>query len=117
MAIRRIFSLALVSTALLLLPSPGFSAPQQQNSSGKTSEKQLTLTGMVSEKGALLLCAADQKLYHVLNAETLKHLEGQLVTLKARFLEEKGQLYVTAVRAESTVLPVTFHLDDAAFRR
>ena len=117
MALGRIFSLALVSTALLFLPSLASSVPQQKPSAQTTDRQQtLTLTGTVSEKGALLSCA-DQKLYHILNAETLKHLEGQLVTLKARFLAEKGQLYVTAVRAEATVVPVSFHLEDAAFRR
>jgi hypothetical protein len=118
MALGRIFPLGLVSTALLFLPSLASSVPQQQKPSAQTTDKHetLTLTGTVSEKGALLSCA-DQKLYHILNAETLKHLEGQLVTLKARFLAEKGQLYVTAVRAEATGLPVAFHLEDAAFRR
>lgn len=124
MTLRRIVSLALLAAAgILILSRPALGAPPQNTSgqSGAKRKKALTLqlTGTVSEKGALLMSAADQKIYHVLNSETLKHLEGQLVTLKARLLPEKGQLYVTAVRANSAPAPsdVMARLDDAAFRR
>jgi hypothetical protein len=113
----RIASLALLLAAFLLIPGLAFSAPPQ-NPSGKASARQtLTLTGTVTEKGALLRASADQKLYRVLNSETLRHLEGQLVTLKARILPEKGLLYVEAVRAESSAPNDAFRLSDAAFRR
>jgi hypothetical protein len=71
----------------------------------------------MTERGALLLCSADQKLYHVLNSEQPRHLEGQLVTLKARYLPGKDRLYVIAVRADSAPRDNSFHLDDATFRR
>jgi hypothetical protein len=115
MALRRFLFSALCSFALIILASPVLA----QNSAGKPAAKDhLILSGTVSEKGALLLSSADQKLYHVLNFELLRHLEGQLVTLKARYLPEKDQLYVIAVRAESAPRQSnSFHLDDAAFRR
>jgi hypothetical protein len=70
----------------------------------------------VAEKGAVLRCEADQKLYKILNSETLRHLEGQYVAIKARFLAEKGVYYVTAVRASHDAAePIV--LSDVAFRR
>jgi hypothetical protein len=54
--------------------------------------------------------------YKILNSETLRHLEGQYVAIKARFLSEKGVYYVTAVRASrDTTEPIV--LSDVAFRR
>jgi len=118
MCIRNIFSLALSPVALLLVPGLMIGVPPQDPSNKPSTKETLTLTGTVSEKGALLLAAVDQKIYRVLNSETLKHLEGQVVTLKARFLPEKGQLYVTAVRGEAPAPSTsTFRPDDAAFRR
>lgn len=113
----RIFSFMVLLVVFLLAPLMALGAPPQ-DSSGKTpSQRALILTGMVSQKGAVLLSSADQKLYRILNAETMKHLEGQLVTLKARLLPEKGQLYVEAVRAQSPAPDETFRPGDAAFRR
>ena len=95
-----VFSLALSPAALLLVPGLMIGVPPQEPTTEASTKETHTLTGKVSEKGALLLSPADQKFYHVLNSETLQHLEGQLVTLTARFLPEKGQLYVTAVRVD-----------------
>jgi len=97
MCFRKIVSLALFPAALLLVPGLMIGVPFQDSSSKASTKATLTLTGTVWEKGALLLAAADQRIYRVLNSETLKHLEGQLVTLKALLLAEKGHLYVTAV--------------------
>ncbi len=110
-------TLLLILIGLLVLPMTAHGAPPQTVASPASSKQQLlTLTGKVTKKGALLLCTADQKLYQVLNSETLLHLEGEYVTLKARFLPEKGQLYVTAVRASTSPEDSIKH-DDAAFRR
>jgi hypothetical protein len=115
MATRRLLFSALCFVALVLWAAP---APAQDSAAAKPpATDQLLLSGTVSEKGALLLCSANQKLYHVLNSELLRHLEGQLVTLKARYLPGKDQLYVIAVRADSASHDKSFHLDDAAFRR
>ena len=117
MARRRFVSLAVLLVVFLLIPGLALSTPPQKTSSKPSARASLTLTGTVSEKGAVLLSSVDQKLYRVLNSETLKHLEGQLVTLKARILSENGKLYVEAVRAESHAPNDTFRLGDAAFRR
>lgn len=117
MALRRFLISGLCLAISMVLAAPAFAGPQ--DSAAKPAKKDnLVLSGTVSGKGALLLCTANQKLYHVLNSELLRHLEGQLVTLKARYLTEKDQLYVIAVRADSAPRPSdTIHLDDAAFRR
>ena len=100
------------------MPFAAAPALAQSSASAKPpASDHLLLSGTVSQRGALLLCSADQKLYHVLNSELLRHLEGQLVTLKARYLPGKDQLYVIAVRADSAPRDNSFHLDDAAFRR
>jgi hypothetical protein len=114
MSLRRIFSVTLLLAALLRVPV----LCRAQDAPGKPAGTQITLRGIVAEKGVVLHAETDQKIYRVLNSETLKHLEGQLVTLRARYLGEQGQLYVIAVRAEAAPIPnTTFHLDDAAFRR
>ena len=115
MAIRRVLFSALCFVALIVSAAPALA--QNSASAKPPASDHLLLSGTVSQKGALLLCSADQKLYHVLNSELLRHLEGQLVTLKARYLPEKDQLYVIAVRADSAPRDYSFHLDDAAFRR
>jgi hypothetical protein len=113
---RRTISTSLLLLGFVALAAPALSAPPPQKASAPPSL--LTLSGTVSKQGALLLCSADQKLYHILNSETLSHLEGQVVLLKARFIPQKGQLYVTAVRALSLSAPTdTAKLDDSAFRR
>lgn len=118
MAPRRFLFSALYFVALLIFASPALAAPAQNSAAKPPAKDHLILSGTVSEKGAALLSSADQKLYHVLNSELLRHLEGQLVTLKARYLPGKDQLYVIAVRAESAPSKGdSFHLDDAAFRR
>ena len=116
MATRRFLFSTLCFAALVLWAAPALA---QNSAAAKPPAKDhLLLSGTVSEKGALLLCSANQKLYHVLNSELLRHLEGQLVTLKARYLPGNDQLYVIAVRADSAARDMPFfHLDDAAFRR
>jgi len=116
MATRRFLFSALCSVALLMWAAPALA---QNSAAAKPPAKDhLLLSGTVSEKGALLLCSANQKLYHVLNSELLRHLEGQLVTVKARYLPGKDQLYVFAVRADSAAHDKSFfHPGDAAFRR
>jgi hypothetical protein len=118
MNIRRVISTFFLLLGFVALAAPALSAPPQQNTSAHSTPSLLTLSGTVSKQGALLLCSADQKLYHILNSETLSHLEGQVVLLKARFIQQKDQLYVTATRALSLSAPSdTAKLDDAAFRR
>ncbi len=114
----KLSSLVLILSGLLVMPVGAHGTPPPQTSATPASTKQalLTLSGKVTKQGAVLLCSADQKPYHVLNSEMLRHLEGEYVTLKARFLPEKGQLYVTAVRA-STLPEDSVKHDDAAFRR
>jgi len=112
----RILSFAVLLVAFLLVPGTALDVPPQNASNTSSAQRPLVLTGTVSQKGPLLT-SADQRLYRILNSETLKHLEGQLVTLKARVLPEKDQLYVEAVRAQSPAPNETFHLSDAAFRR
>ena len=116
MATRRFLFSALCSVALVMWAAPALA---QNSAAAKPPAKDhLLLSGTVSEKGALLLCSANQKLYHVLNSELLRHLEGQLVTVKARYLPGKDQLYVFAVRADSAAHDKSFfHPGDAAFRR
>jgi len=118
MNIRRAISTSLLLVGFVALAAPALSTPPPQNASAHPAPFMLTLSGTVSKQGSLLLCSADQKLYHILNSETLSHLEGQVVLLKARFIPQKDQLYVTAVRALSLSAPSdTAKLDDAAFRR
>lgn len=115
---RRLYSLAVIPAALLLVPGLVLAVPAQDPPSKASAKKTVPLSGMVSERGSALICAADQKTFHILNSETLKHLEGQLVTLKARFLAEKGQWYVAAVRVESNAPPSGVpRMEDASFRR
>jgi hypothetical protein len=117
MNIRRAISTSLLLLGFVAFAAPALSAPPQ-NASANPAPSLLTLPGTVSKQGSLLLCSADQKLYHILNSETLSHLEGQVVVLKARLIPQNGQLYVTAVRALSLSTPTsTAKLDDAAFRR
>jgi len=97
MCSRHILSLVLFPAALLLVPGLMLRVPPQDSSSEPSANEPLKLTGTVSKKGARLLSAAGRKIYHVRNSDALRHLEGQQVTLKARSLPEKGQLYVTAV--------------------
>jgi hypothetical protein len=116
MSIRRAISTSLLLLGFVALAAPALPAPQ--NASAHPAPTLITLSGTVSKQGSLLLCSADQKLYHILNSETLSHLEGQVVLLKARFIPQNGQLYVTAIRALSLSAPSdTAKLDDAAFRR
>ena len=116
MATRRFLFSALCFVTLVMWAAPALA---QNSAAAKPPAKDhLLLSGTVSEKGALLLCSANQKLYHVLNSELLRHLEGQLVTLKARYLPGNDQLYVIAVRADSAAHDKSFfHPGDAAFRR
>lgn len=97
-------------------PAPGSPAPQTSHAQASNKSELLIISGKVSNRGTALLCSADQKLYRIPNSETLRHLEGQYVTLKARFLPERGQLYVTAIRSGASP-DDTPKLDDAAFRR
>ena len=114
MATRRFLFSTLCFAALVLWAAPALA--QNSPVAKPPAKDQLLLSGTVSEKGASLICS--QKLYHVLNSELLRHLEGQLVTLKARYLPVNDQLYVIAVRADSPARDKSFfHLDDAAFRR
>jgi len=116
MATRRFLFSTLCFAALVLWAAPALA--QNSGAAKPPAKDQLLLSGTVSEKGALLIGSANQKLYHVLNSELLRHLEGQLVTLKARYLPGNDQLYVIAVRADSASRDKSFfHLDDAAFRR
>ena len=118
MNIRRAISTFLLLLGFVAFAAPALSAPPPQNTVAHPSSSLLTVSGTVSKQGALLLCSADQKLYHILNSEALSHLEGQVVMLKARLIPQNGQLYVTAVRALSVSAPAsTGKLDDAAFRR
>jgi len=113
----RAISFAVLLFVFLLLPVLSLGTPPQNAATKPSAQQTLILTGKVSEKGAMVISSTDQKLYRVLNSETLKHLEGQLVTLKARLLPEKSQLYVEAVRAESPAPDDAFRPSDAAFRR
>ena len=117
---RRAFSVSVFAFGFIVFPVASLSAPQNNSSAEPhaATKQTLTLSGKVSEKGALLICELDKKTYRVLNSETLRHLAGEYVTLKARYLPEKGQLYITAVRSLSAAIPAEFpKWDDAAFRR
>jgi hypothetical protein len=86
---KRIFAAGLLVGASLVLPLPAFSAPQSQKAAPRKtipSNQLQTVSGMVAQKGVVLRCEADQKVYRILNSETLRHLEGQYVAIKARFL-------------------------------
>jgi hypothetical protein len=114
---RRAISTSLLLLGFVALAAPALSVPPPQKAVRPTPSL-LTLSGTVSKQGAFLLYSADQKLYHILNSEALSHLEGVVVLLKARFIPQKDQLYVTAVRARSLSAPSdTVKLDDSAFRR
>jgi hypothetical protein len=116
---KQVFAAGLLVACSLALPLPAFSAPQAQKDTQRTATSAsefLSFAGIVAEKGAVLRCEADQKVYKILNSETLRHLEGQYVAIKARFLAEKGVYYVTAVRASHDAAePIV--LSDVAFRR
>lgn len=115
---RRTISTSLLLLGFVALAAPALSVPPPQKAAARPTPSLLTLSGTVSKQGAFLLCSADQKLYHILNSEALSHLEGEVVLLKARFIPQKNQLYVTAVRALSLSAPgETAKLDDSAFRR
>jgi hypothetical protein len=117
MKTRRAFSVSILAFSFMIFPSASLSAPQSA-SAQPIAKQTLTLSGKVTEKGTLLISEIDQKTYRILNSDTLRHLEGEYVMLKARYLSAKGQLYVTAVRALSTAVPTEGpRLDDAAFRR
>jgi hypothetical protein len=115
----KLFAAGLLVACSLALPLPAFPAPQAQKDTQRTATSAsefLSFAGIVAEKGAVLRCEADQKVYKILNSEMLRHLEGQYVAIKARFLAEKGVYYVTAVRASHDAAgPIV--LSDVAFRR
>ena len=114
MNIRRMFARFLAILGLLVLANTAAGAPPQE----KKAPEYLALTGTISQNGAAILVSDGQKLYSILNAGALSHLDGQLVTLKARLLPAKNQLYVTLVRAISAPSHTNLaKLDDAAFRR
>jgi|SRR5271165_5615374 len=118
MQARRALSVSIFAFGFMILPTCSLSAPPQNSSSQPSSKQTLTLSGKVSEKGALLISETDKKTYRILNSDTLRHLEGEYVLLKARYLSAKGQLYVTAVRSLSAAIPTESpRFDDAAFRR
>jgi hypothetical protein len=117
---RRALSVSVFAFGFIVFPATSLSAPQNNSSAEPQApaKQTFTLSGKVSEKGALLICEKDKKTYRVLNSDTLRHLEGEYVTLKARYLPAKGQLYITAVRSLSAATPAQFpKWDDAAFRR
>lgn len=116
---RRALSVSVFAFGFMILPRVSLSAPQNTSAQPQPLTTQtLTLRGKVSEKGALLISESDQRTYRILNSDTMRHLEGQYVMLKARYLSAKGQFYVTAVRSLSAAVPVEGpRLDDAAFRR
>lgn len=117
MKTRRALSVSIFAFSFMIFPNASLSAPQSA-SAQPTPKQTLTLSGKVSEKGTLLISEIDQKTYRILNSDTLRHLEGEYVMLKARYLSAKGQLYVTAVRSLSTAVRTEGpRLDDAAFRR
>jgi hypothetical protein len=116
---KHVFVASLLLASGLGLPFPAFSAPQTQKDAQRRAapaNEMRTFAGIVAEKGAVLRGEADQQIYKILNSETLRHLEGQYVAIKARYLPEKNVYYVTAVRASrDSTEPIV--LSDVAFRR
>jgi hypothetical protein len=90
----KLSSLLLILLASRILPIAAQDTPTRQNSAIQASckEQLLPVSRKVTKMGEVLLCSANQRLYQILDSETLRHLEGEYVTLKACFLPEKGQL-------------------------
>jgi hypothetical protein len=95
---RRSVSLSIFAFGFMILPSPSLSAVPLDSSSRQATKPIPTLTGEVSENGALLISEVDRKTYRVRNSDTLRHLEGEYVMLQARYLSARRQLYIPAVR-------------------
>ncbi len=114
----KLSTLLLILFGRLVLPVAADGAPRPQSATPPSGSNRqlLTLSGKVTMIGAQLLSSADQKLCQILNFETLRHLEGEYVTRKARLLPETGRLYLAAVRASASPEDSVKH-EDGAFPR
>lgn len=100
---------------LILLALPVRAAQRDNSSKEKSSKKTITISGLVGSEGKTLVSDRDNRVWNVVNPNSLSLIEGRRVTVKAYADVSSNAINVAAVRlrAERT----TPKLDDAAFRR
>lgn len=77
--------------------------------------KKITISGTVGAAGLTLLSDRDNRIWNVLNPDSLKNSEGRRVTVKAVLARNANEINVSVVRLREGRL--TAKLDDSAFRR
>lgn len=82
--------------------------------STRVQTKGVVLSGQVSQDGKTLL-ADDDNAWVVINADSLKGLEGRYVSVRCRMDVKDGRIRVLSV--DQPVAGHSAHLGDAAFRR
>jgi hypothetical protein len=117
---RMLFAIA----AVLLLYGPATPQDAKPGERTKTestvvkemSKKPITITGMVSADGLILVGDKDNKTYKVINPDFLKENAGQRVRVNARVSKDNSEIQVSSVMVQNDE-PVVANKGDAAFRR
>jgi hypothetical protein len=106
---------AMISLLALSFLLPAVAAAQNQTS-GKSNTKTVSLSGKLSDDGKLFLAKHGQS-WTIANPDTVSGQAGHELKLKCRLIAATHQIEVLAVKVMATEVRLTANPSDSAFHR